>query len=51
VLAYCRTGTRCATLWSLSQAGQRPLPDILSRTQAAGYDMVAVMARTLGPGA
>src|ERR1700739_3293083 len=29
VLAYCRTGTRCATLWCLSQAGKRPLPDIL----------------------
>lgn len=43
VLAYCRSGTRCATLWSLSQAGKRPLPDILARTQAAGYDMTAVM--------
>src|ERR1700719_2700943 len=49
VLAYCRSGTRCATLWCLSQAGKRPLPDILGRTQAAGYDMTAVMQRTLGP--
>ena len=45
VLAYCRSGTRCATLWCLSQAGKRPLPDILGRTQAAGYDMTAVMQR------
>ena len=45
VLAYCRSGTRCAALWSLSQTGLRPLPDILARTQAAGYDMTAVMAR------
>jgi len=49
VLAYCRSGTRCATLWCLSQAGKRPLPDILARAQAAGYDMAAVMERALGP--
>ena len=48
VLAYCRSGTRCATLWSLSQAGKRPLPDILARTRAAGYDMTAVMQNALG---
>jgi sulfide:quinone oxidoreductase len=49
VLAYCRSGTRCAALWSLWQAGERPLPDILARTHAAGYDMTAVMQRALGP--
>jgi sulfide:quinone oxidoreductase len=48
VLAYCRSGTRCAALWSLSEAGHRPLRDILERTQAAGYDMTAVMARAPG---
>jgi sulfide:quinone oxidoreductase len=26
VLAYCRTGTRSATLWSLAEASRRPLP-------------------------
>jgi sulfide:quinone oxidoreductase len=51
VLAFCRSGTRCAALWCLSQAGTRPLPDILARAQAAGYDMTAVMQRALGPGA
>lgn len=45
VIAFCRSGTRSATLWSLSQAGQRPLPDILERTEAAGYDMASVVAR------
>jgi sulfide:quinone oxidoreductase len=50
VLAYCRTGTRCATLWCLTQAGKRPLPDILGRAQAAGYDMSPVMQRVLGTG-
>ena len=49
VLAYCRSGTRCAMLWCLSEAGTRPLPDILQRAQAAGYDMSALMHRVLGP--
>src|SRR5580692_4454931 len=50
VLAYCRSGTRCATLWSLSEAGRRPLTDIVSRAAAAGYDVAAIMHRILGPG-
>jgi sulfide:quinone oxidoreductase len=50
VLAYCRTGTRSATLWSLSEAGRRPLPDILKRTKAAGYDMNGVARRVLNGG-
>jgi sulfide:quinone oxidoreductase len=45
VLAYCRSGTRCATLWCLSQAGKRPAPDILDRARSAGYDMTAIMQR------
>ncbi|MBL8906295.1 MAG: TIGR01244 family phosphatase [Rhizobiales bacterium] len=50
VLAYCRTGTRSATLWSLSQAGHRSLPDILQRTKAAGYDMSGVVKRIANGG-
>jgi sulfide:quinone oxidoreductase len=49
VLAFCRSGTRCATLWSLSEAGKRPLPDIVARAGAAGYDVAAIMQRVLGP--
>jgi sulfide:quinone oxidoreductase len=49
VLAYCQSGTRCATLWSLSEAGKRPLTEIVSRANAAGYDVAAVMERVLGP--
>ena len=45
VLAYCRTGTRSATLWALSEGGKRSLPDILERTKAAGYDMGGVVRR------
>jgi sulfide:quinone oxidoreductase len=50
VLAYCRTGTRSATLWALSQAGQRSLPDILQRAKAAGYDMSGVVKRIANGG-
>ena len=50
VLAYCRTGTRSATLWSLSQAGDRPLPEILAATAAAGYDMNGVARRIANGG-
>lgn len=50
VLAYCRTGTRSATLWSLAQAGQRSLADILAATKAAGYDMAGVVRRIVNGG-
>jgi sulfide:quinone oxidoreductase len=50
VLAYCRTGTRSATLWSLAQAGTLPLPEILGATAAAGYDMAGVVRRIANGG-
>ncbi len=50
VLAYCRTGTRSATLWSLSQAKNRPVPEILAATKAAGYDMTGVARRIVNGG-
>ena len=50
VFAYCRTGTRSATLWSLSQAGSKPMADILSATKAAGYDMNGVARRIANGG-
>ena len=50
VLAYCRTGTRSATLWALSEGTKRPLPDILERTKAAGYDMGGVVRRITSGG-
>ena len=39
VLAYCRSGTRSATVWALAEAGRLPLEDILSATADAGYDL------------
>ncbi len=51
VLAYCRTGTRSTTLWSLSEAARgRPLPDILSAAEAAGYDMTGAVRRVAAGG-
>lgn len=50
VLAYCRTGTRSATLWALSQAGQRPLPDIIERASRAGYELKGVVRRIVNGG-
>ena len=50
VLAYCRTGTRSATLWSLSQAKSMPVSDILVATKAAGYDMGGVVRRIANGG-
>ncbi len=50
VLAYCRTGTRSATLWSLSQAGTLSVAEILEQTGAAGYDMAGVVRRIANGG-
>ena len=50
VLAYCRTGTRSTTLWSLSEAPRRPLPEILALAKQAGYDMNGVARRIANGG-
>ncbi|KWC46313.1 NAD(FAD)-dependent dehydrogenase [Burkholderia ubonensis] len=50
VLAYCRTGTRSATLWALSQAGLRPLNDIVATAAAAGYDLAGIAPRVAARG-
>lgn len=38
-LAYCRSGTRSATLWAFTQAGARSPDEILSIAAEAGYDL------------
>ena len=50
VLAYCRTGTRSATLWSLHEAKKRLVSEILAMTKAAGYDMNGVARRIANGG-
>jgi len=41
-LAYCRTGTRSAMLWGLSEASSRPLQEILLTTKGAGFDIASL---------
>ncbi|MBV0934335.1 bifunctional protein tyrosine phosphatase family protein/NAD(P)/FAD-dependent oxidoreductase [Marinobacterium weihaiense] len=41
VLAFCRTGTRCSTLWALAEAPRLDVDAILKATAAAGYDLSA----------
>lgn len=39
VLGFCKTGTRSATLWALSQARQQPVAQLLQAAAQAGYDL------------
>jgi len=50
VLAFCRTGMRATTMWALSQAGQRPLPQIIERAAKAGHDLKGVVRRIANGG-
>lgn len=45
VAAFCRTGTRSATLWALGEVQKRPVYAVLKDAQAAGYDLGAHRAR------
>jgi sulfide:quinone oxidoreductase len=45
VLAFCRTGTRSASLWALSAAAEVASSDLLSAARAAGYDLTALKPR------
>jgi len=49
MLAYCRTGTRSATLWALSQANRLSVAVIQERAACAGYGLKAVVRRILSP--
>lgn len=48
VVAYCRSGTRCATMWSIGQIGQRPDDEIVTAVAGAGYDVRGVVAQMSG---
>jgi len=43
MLAYCRSGTRCAMMWAVAQHGRLTDDEILSATRAAGYDMAGIL--------
>lgn len=49
VLAYCRTGTRSTSLWSMCEAKSRPLPEILATAKSAGFDVSGIVRRMAKP--
>ena len=51
LVAYCRTGTRSATLWSLAEASRGANASvIMAATKTAGYDMTGLMRRIANGG-
>ncbi|OYR23314.1 bifunctional protein tyrosine phosphatase family protein/NAD(P)/FAD-dependent oxidoreductase [Brucella thiophenivorans] len=45
VLAFCRSGTRAASLWALSQAHREGSDAVLGAAKAAGYDLQKLRLR------
>ena len=45
VFAYCRSGTRSAIAWALSQAGSTPTESLITAAARGGYDLNAYRAR------
>ncbi|GAA4186107.1 bifunctional protein tyrosine phosphatase family protein/NAD(P)/FAD-dependent oxidoreductase [Shinella granuli] len=45
VLAFCRSGTRAAMLWALSQAATEGSDTVLAATKSAGYDLEQIRPR------
>jgi sulfide:quinone oxidoreductase len=39
VIAFCRSGTRSATVWALAKAGELGTEAVIEKTAAAGYDL------------
>jgi sulfide:quinone oxidoreductase len=49
VLAFCRTGNRSLTLWSMVQARRgASVDELVQRAKAAGFDMSGIAARLAG---
>lgn len=49
VLAYCRSGTRSATIWALSQSGLQTRDEILTAAARAGYDLRGIAGALRDP--
>lgn len=45
VLGFCRTGTRAASMWALSQAGRQSPDAIIEAAAAGGYDISGLRDR------
>jgi sulfide:quinone oxidoreductase len=39
VFAYCRSGTRCITLWALAASAEKPMEEVLEIAKQAGYNL------------
>ena len=43
VLAYCKSGTRCAILWALAASRFQPARDVLSHLIASGFEELDIL--------
>lgn len=50
VMAYCRSGMRAITLWSLQAAGKTPLSELLAIGKQAGHDLSGLTLRLAAGG-
>ena len=50
VLGYCRSGMRTISLWALSQSKEKSVPEILSISKSAGFDLSGIAARIANGG-
>nr|ALS56055.1 hypothetical protein [uncultured bacterium EIL107F05] len=44
-LTYCRSGTRCAKLWALAEAGKRDVTTLVETVDKAGLSIVDIAHR------
>ncbi len=49
ILAFCRSGTRAAMLWALSEAADKDADTALAATRSAGYDLERLRPRLRSP--
>jgi sulfide:quinone oxidoreductase len=45
ILAFCKSGMRAASLWSLAQAGKLPTEEIVRQAASCGYDLAPLVPR------
>lgn len=45
ILAFCRSGTRCCSLWAMSQSAKAPADVLLIKAYNAGYDLNGLKPR------
>ena len=45
ILTYCRSGTRCARLWALSEAGKQEANDLMEAVEKAGLSIADMAPR------